>query len=69
MGITLIIGLKELTTLNAMTLIQRTVVHDKAIAYPTPYLGDLSLEEELTYVNPTIKLMGIVCVLFALRPS
>ena len=52
-----------------MTLIQRTGVHDKAIAYPTPYLGDLSLEEELTYVNPTIKLMGIVCVLFALRPS
>ena len=32
----------------------------KAIAYPTPYEGDLTREQRLTSINPTIRLMGIV---------
>ena len=47
------------------TLTHRTGVRDKAIAYPTPYTGDLSPEEELTYVNPTRKVTAIVCKIIA----
>lgn len=48
-------------TSNSTLSTHQTGVHHKAIAYPTPYVGNLSPEEELTSVNPTIKFMGIVC--------
>lgn len=35
-------------------------VQGKAFGYPTPYEGDLTPEEKLIYVNPTIELMGMI---------
>ncbi|EED13067.1 conserved hypothetical protein [Talaromyces stipitatus ATCC 10500] len=35
-------------------------VHGKAIGYPTPYEPNLTHEEKMYIVNPTIRLMGVV---------
>jgi len=44
-------------------------VHAGAIAYPTPYGGNLTPEEELTAINPTIELMNKVRTAASLRMS
>ena len=41
-------------------LINYAGVHGQAIGYPTPYEGNLSLEQEINDVNPIIELMGQV---------
>lgn len=50
---------------KAISLTPHTGVNKKAIAYPTPYNQDLTPEEQFTYVNPTVKLMGKVYSLSA----
>lgn len=40
-------------------------VHGKAIAYPTPYDGDLTLEEKMTIVNPITRLSAKIQYAFA----
>lgn len=37
-------------------------IHLKAIAYPTPFEGNLSPEEKMSYVDPTMSIMSKVCV-------
>lgn len=37
-----------------------TGVHGKAIGYPTPYEPNLTHEEQMNIINPTIRLMGLV---------
>ncbi len=44
-----------------------TGVHGGAIAHPTPFDSDLTPEEELTVVNPTIELLGKVWIAEFLR--
>ena len=45
---------------NAIALTYQTGVYKKAVAYPTPFDEDLTLEEQYELVNPTIELMDKV---------
>ena len=66
MGITLVIGWRLCPCLF-ISLTNFVGLHGKAIAYATPYEPSLDPTEELTAVNSTLQLMGIVSTPLAVK--
>lgn len=50
-----------ITLLGSAHLCISPGIHLRAIAYPTPFDGNLTPEEKMSYVDPTMSTMAKVC--------